>query len=364
MTQGLKLGLFNSRFGMDGEDLNGSGFSSMRLPLLVWISCRIPRACFQTSGSVSYSVREGTGMLMKKLATRLFLFCGILALSVPLSAQQGAPSKKGNSNNAASVAGCSPAVAPQPSVIRVEPAGPIRLEMDKPPSPSIWPSFLGPIISGLITLVGVWIGLTISERNTARTIEGALTSNRATLWQKANENELQGIQEKLDKFYGPFMTRLQADHILAQDIRSRQPEGYRLLPSLFDHKWLANLSEGEQKLVAVICEHAGKLEEMIINAGSVDPVLIPYLSRAAAHFRILRLAYERALGNSSERFKQYVYPRQLDGVLQLEIQRLTARANDLRAKPDAPSGPITSLVIPEALRLPPWVDPDGRVLQN
>lgn len=303
-------------------------------------------------------------MSTRNLTAGVILFGGVLALSVFASANRCSQQTKGNSDNTPNKGGSQTTAAPQPSVIRVESVAPIRLETDKPPSPSAWPPILASMLSGLLALIGAWIGLRFSQQNTAKTIEAALASSQATLWQKANESELQSIQEKLEKFYGPLMTRLQADHILAQDVRSRQPPGYRLLPSLFDRKWLASLSEGEQKLVGVICEHAAKLEEMIINGGTIDPVLIPYLSRAAAHFRILRLAYEGVLGTDAERFKQYVYPRPLDGVLMLEIERLTARVNALRAKPDARLGPMASLTIPEKYRLDPWVDPDGRVLQN
>jgi hypothetical protein len=56
--------------------------------------------------------------------------------------------------------------------------------------------------------------------------------------------------------------------------------------------------------VAAICEHAAKLEEMIINAGSVDPLLIPYFSRAVAHFRILGLAHQKLLGSNFELIKR------------------------------------------------------------
>jgi hypothetical protein len=216
----------------------------------------------------------------------------------------------------------------------------------------------------MLAFLGAWLGLKFSQHNTDKTVQSSLRANTATLWQKANEVELRSIEEKLGNFYSPIMTRLQADHMLAQDIRSRQPKGYRLLTSLFDRNWLANLPKGDQRLVALICEHAGKLEELIINAGSVDPVLIPYFSRAVAHFRILRLAYEGVLGNDPKRFELYVYPRALDHILILEIKRLRSRVVALRAEPSGAPGPIAPLIVPkdEKYALDPWPDPDGRIL--
>jgi hypothetical protein len=191
------------------------------------------------------------------------------------------------------------------------------------------------------------LGLRIAQRNTTQSFFGTLKANEATNWQKANETELRSIEEKLEKFYGPLMKRLQADHLLAQDIRKRQPQGYRLLMYLFNPEWVASLSEGDKKLVATICEHAVKLEQIIINAGSVDPLLIPYFSRAVAHFRILGLAHQQLLGSNFELFKRYVYPKALDKILILEIRRLSARAEELRASPASPLQPIKPLIIPK-----------------
>lgn len=247
----------------------------------------------------------------------------------------------------------------QPSVIRIEPVGPIQLAGDKAPSWTYWVPVVGPMISGLLAFAGAWLGLRIAQRNTLQTVQATQKTSEAAMWQKANETELRDIQEKLDKFYGPFTIRLKTGLQLARDIRSRQPEGYRMLVKLFDPIWLPSLSAGDRKLVQLVCENAGILERLIAeNVGSMDKELIEYFSRASAHFRILRLAYERELGDDPKPFKSYVYPRQLDSVLDIEMNRLNRRVADLRANPGAAPGPMPALIIPKEHELPPWPIPD------
>jgi hypothetical protein len=253
-------------------------------------------------------------------------------------------------------------VTPAQQLIRIEPVAPFRLAADKPPWWSYWVPVVGPIVSGLLAFLGAWVGLNIAQRNTLRTVEVSQQTSSAAIWQKANETELRDIQEKLDKFYGPFTIRLKTDHQLAQDIRSRQPSGYRLLIQLFDASWLSGLSAGDRALVGMICEHGHILEQMIAeHAGSMEQELIEYFSRASAHFRILRLAYEGKLGDDPKPFTRYVYPKQLDSVLNLAMRRLNDRVAQLRANPGTAPGLIAELSIPDELRLPAWPDPDHRI---
>ena len=250
-----------------------------------------------------------------------------------------------------------------PLTVRVEPVGPLKLDAG---SGTPWWSYfvpvVGPIVSGLIAFGGICLALRNAEGNTRKTLEAAQKNNDAAIWQKANETELREIQGKLDGFYVPFQLLSKANHQFAQDLRSRQGGKYRMLLKLFDKQWLENLSQGDKKLVEIVCNNGEELRILIATkSGLVDNKLLPYLSRASAHFRILHLAYRSELGTDPARFKDYVYPRELDGVLALEIARLRNRIEQLGANPGCRLAPLEPLVIPPNLQLPEWIDPDGRL---
>jgi hypothetical protein len=64
---------------------------------------------------------------------------------------------------------------------------------------------------------------------------------------------------------------------------------------------------------------------------------------------ILRSGY-----NHPKRFEAYVYPKQLDEVLRLEIRRLTDRSERLRSNSTESTAAMPPLEIPGQLQLPPW----------
>jgi hypothetical protein len=255
------------------------------------------------------------------------------------------------------------AALPNSLTVKVEPIGSLKLDSG---AGAPWWTYtipaIGPIFSGLLALVGVWFGLRLGTTNTLKMTEAAQKNTEAAIWQKANETELRDIQAKLDEFYIPFQLQSRANHQFAQDIRSRQDEGYRMLVKLFDVQWRNGLPPGDAKLVEIVCKNAEELRALIASkSGLVDDKILPYLSRVSAHFRILHLAYESQLGNDATRFMQYVYPRELDPVLGLEIARLKDRIEQLRSNPGAPPPTLKTLEIPPNLKLTEWVDPDGRM---
>jgi hypothetical protein len=202
-----------------------------------------------------------------------------------------------------------------------------------------------PIIASLVALIASIVTFRASQNN---------------LWQRVNDAEIQVIQNKLDTFYGPLIHRLESDHLLARDLRDRQPDKatYRLLIKLFDVSWKNALSSGDRVVVDEICAHAAKLEAFIYeNAGLVDEEVSPYLVRATTHFRILYLANSGGLGGDAGRFARYVYPKHLDAVLRLEVSRLKQRMETLRNNPSKRPPAMPRLEISPDLELDPWPDP-------
>jgi hypothetical protein len=254
------------------------------------------------------------------------------------------------------------------------------IELKTAPAPdSFVKTWVAPSLGGLFGLLGavaaVWMGvrntkstIDAGERNTSNALETARTTNEATLWQKANETELKEIQDKLDGFYGPFLQMSSSNKLLAHEFRNRQPDSgrFRLIEKIFDKKWKDGLQPGDRAIVKEICQNAADLEKFILEkAAMVDEQLLPYLSRASAHFRILRLAHAGDLGEDPTNFLIYLYPYQLDNVLALQIDRLRARCEKLRAAPYTPPGSMAPLVIPRDKdhELPPWPSPAREPLQ-
>jgi hypothetical protein len=203
-------------------------------------------------------------------------------------------------------------------------------------------------------LVGI-VALIVSAIMTAKTLRVSLLNTEAGIWQKANELEINEIQEKLDGFYGPFTQMSATNAMLSRDLRHRQIDSdtFLLLEKLFDRDWLKSLPEGERALVDEVVANAITLRNFINeNAKMVDLKVQPYLSRVCAHYRILELAHQGKLGSDSKMFvDKYVFPIQVVSILNLEMARLEKRKRLLRSLPSQKPPLIEELVIPESLKL-------------
>ena len=244
-------------------------------------------------------------------------------------------------------------------------------------SPSIagipWAAVGPPLISAVVTLLGTFVALfygyrntrtsiAASERTAAATIASSERTLSATVWQKTNETELKDLQAKLDGFYVKFQQLTEVNRLVSLELRSRQPnpETFFLMDKLFDSLWRNALSVGDAALLAEIIENTTRLETLILdNTSTIEAKVVPYLARAAAHFRILRLAYENKLGSDPTNFKKYLYPRQINNVLTLELGRIQQRQALLRGAPSERPAPMPELIIPNTpdYALPAWANP-------
>lgn len=205
-----------------------------------------------------------------------------------------------------------------------------------------WLPYINPAISALAGLAGAAVGGFVARWNTS-------ASNN----QRANEIEINQLQAKLNGFYGPFCLISDENKIIALEFKKKQgKDDFRTLIALLDPEWRTSLSPANKTIVATMIQNGQALRALVREkAALVDPKVQPYLAKAAAHFAILELASKGELENDPTRFAQYVYPEKLDGVIALEVRRLTDRIDHLLANSDRRNKRMAPLQIPESLAL-------------
>lgn len=179
-----------------------------------------------------------------------------------------------------------------------------------------------------------WLLTLVKEANPAKYAEfGPLLgppqlSSKQTVGPQHKEDERQELNQKLREFYGPLQQRLYRTRTLSQIFRTGRPSDFRTLTALLQgEKFTGN----DQTLVEEIIAIGQEIEELLVTQGGLiaDPNLRDLLERAGTHFRILRMAYEGKLVGDVDRFKDYVFPRELDQAVEDQIQKLQARLAEL-----------------------------------
>ena len=202
------------------------------------------------------------------------------------------------------------------------------------------------VIPSLTTGVVSFAALLFTYFGTRGTIRASVANSSAALWQKSNESELNALQAQINEFYEVFTQISETNRLFSSELKSRQsnPGQFALLRALFDPQWRNGLPPDDKIIVQEICENGRQLETLTLNRKvPIDPQLQPYFARAAAHFRILRLAFAGTLGDDVTKFGRYIYPYQLNNVIALEVRRLRERQDRLLAAPSSPPPPIPPL---------------------
>lgn len=148
--------------------------------------------------------------------------------------------------------------------------------------------------------------------------------NWGMLKQKKIEDERREIYKKLNSFYGPFQQLRGRTRVLyecfALTEKENSPEFATLTALLkgqqFDQNDIALLEE--------IIRLTQQSDQFIIeNAGLIDdPDLRDLFAKVGAHWRILRLAYNKSLVTDTEIFRRYSFPWELDQKVEEKINEL------------------------------------------
>lgn len=290
---------------------------------------------------------------------RLPLFIAMALVSAMAAAQD--PPATNNAVDTDTPPPAEPGSQAPPQQITLQlPEGPLVIQSQGGGSPSWTPALitaLGSLAASLIALftalAAVRKGNEQSGENTRQSIAMTERNAQAVINQRSNELEIATIEDRLSNFFGPFMQLSEENKRLAGLLRNRQDDpDFRTLTALLDPRWREAASPTDLNLVKQIVANGVTLRSLIREkAGPVSPVLVPYLSQASAHFTILELAHDGQLSDVTDDFIAYVYPRQLDRVLELECDRLVTRRDALRADLSARHPTAPDLVLPSDLAL-------------
>jgi hypothetical protein len=165
------------------------------------------------------------------------------------------------------------------------------------------------------------------------------------------------LNARLNDFFGPLLSYLNVVKALYKIMRSNKPKNFRTLTYLLnplqeyetdEGKTRITLSETDKKLLEEIIEIERKVEDLIISKSGMvndDKLMFEYIPLSKitdvtgsetslmaleiAHFRLLRMAYEGNFQGETERFKDFVYPREFDIEIRKQINGIQNELDDL-----------------------------------
>jgi hypothetical protein len=150
-----------------------------------------------------------------------------------------------------------------------------------------------------------------------------------TLGMRVREQERAELTRRLTTFLGPLKQQLDLAYVLYQrlcqgDPERRTREGFRTLVALLSGE---TFSDNDRAILDELVATTSRVRELIMGAqGHVDdPAVLHALSVAAAHFRLLELAAAGKIKGEVTRFESSTYPRELDDLVDAEIDRVRAR---------------------------------------
>lgn len=161
-------------------------------------------------------------------------------------------------------------------------------------------------------------------------IGASLVINSRILKSKLRDDELKEINSKLNEFYGPFIQLKEKNKILYELFTKDKDDDFKTLVSLLNEE---KFNGNDKKLLNEIIEIDKNLEILIVEKGGYieNSKLRELFAKASAHFNIMNQAYNGTLSGEVERFKEYIYPRELDNEIKNEVNRLNCRIKELNS---------------------------------
>jgi hypothetical protein len=173
-------------------------------------------------------------------------------------------------------------------------------------------------IAGLLSGLAAIGALFLSYRAVSISRSTTLTQLRHNV----KTERAKALQAKLDTFYGPLVQLRNTSNLLYDAFRARQPdpENFRTLTAILSG---ASFEGNDKVLLDEIIKIGEETENLILkSSGLVDEDIQPLLGKATTHYRILRLAHKGMLKGEPEKYREHVYPRDLDSTIDKKIRQI------------------------------------------
>jgi SAM-dependent methyltransferase len=187
---------------------------------------------------------------------------------------------------------------------------------------------IGSFLTVLISLILAW--------TTVRKYSKDHLFQQKQIAEDKRKDEIGHAKEKIEKFYGPINSLLEESRLIYEYFAIKEKQSLREAGSYFrtlrfltentnnSEKGVKRLSKHDQELFKHILLISDKVVNIIeTQSGFIDnPALHILLGKLAAHYRIIKSASEGHLTDQSEHLENIVFPLEVNGAINSEINKL------------------------------------------
>lgn len=136
--------------------------------------------------------------------------------------------------------------------------------------------------------------------------------------EKCNTNKR--IENNLQQFYYPMLLLIKKNKDLYDVFSKGKSKDYKTLIHLLDNE---SYNENDKVLLDEIIKLDVEINDLILaNKGLVDGELGKALAKASTHFTFMQLASEKKIIGEKDRFEEYIYPKNLQKLIEDKIKTL------------------------------------------
>lgn len=146
------------------------------------------------------------------------------------------------------------------------------------------------------------------------------------------KDKMATLEGQLNSFHRPLLQLLETSAKLRDALVEKRPADFRTLPVLLERPEEFDMVDHVliNQIVGVGCE----IEKIILKRSGhlMDESLREPLGTLCRHLMIFRLAADKKLKGNSDRFRHFVYPRDVSKRIREEYDRLTLELQECRKK--------------------------------